>query len=630
MEILFVWIGNYKNINNQGFNFGGELLFRFESGKLIVSRNHLHIPGFFDIFPQELETSTPRAEILNVTGIAGENGTGKSNVLDFLKNLSTYEHEDYLLCFKKDNRYYLAGTECAIELPSEMKIERINKTDAFSSCRFVYLSNIFDITRTEETTESLFNISTNFLIREEGMEGFRANEFLRQITFSLNKKLSALIDFKLPEKIICRINNSVTDQSFNELLGNELNKLVKYIQNRNAQEDDFEFEKNLKLVKKIRGVLQQVLIQQKDDNFYFRFLYHIFTVYLHEVTALPKVLAIFLIKQIYYFEELVLYLTKCLRDKTTIVIRQVEEHVLVGFHKIHNSFQNEFSDLFLKFSKRESLNIRKFKNRWLRATSAKITTIERFTDIFEESSRTNEYINIQYTDPNLQEFIQYYSISFMKTGYLQFEWTELSAGQVALLNIYSRLHYAMKKTPKKFKEIIIIIDEGELYFHPEWQRKWLWYILNVVSTIFHDKQVQIIQSTHSPFVLSDLPNHNVIFLKKDNNGDARVIEGLEDNQLTFAANIHMLLSNSFFMENGLVGEVAKTKINQLIKELQTKNSKEINRNKDEITKQLRYIGEPIVRNKLFSMLSDILTIDYLQVQQRLENIEGILERRGIK
>ncbi|WP_242785643.1 hypothetical protein [Bacillus cereus] len=70
----------YKNINKQGFNFGGEFLFQYDEQNLYVERNEMHIPGFFNIFPKlENYSST----ILNVSAIAGENGTGKTNFLDF-------------------------------------------------------------------------------------------------------------------------------------------------------------------------------------------------------------------------------------------------------------------------------------------------------------------------------------------------------------------------------------------------------------------------------------------------------------------------------------------------------------------------------------------------------------------
>ncbi|WP_242785641.1 hypothetical protein [Bacillus cereus] len=83
------------------------------------------------------------------------------------------------------------------------------------------------------------------------------------------------------------------------------------------------------------------------------------------------------------------------------------------------------------------------------------------------------------------------------------------------------------------------------------------------------------------------------------------------------------------MKNGLVGEVAKFKINNLINLLNNNDPEEIRKNESQISKQIRYIGEPIIRNKLFNMLNNVLTVDYLQVQRKLDEIEKRLNNRGI-
>ena len=50
---------------------------------------------------------------------------------------------------------------------------------------------------------------------------------------------------------------------------------------------------------------------------------------------------------------------------------------------------------------------------------------------------------------------------------------------------------------------------------------------------------------------------------KYENGKCIVVDGLKKDK-TFGANIHTLLSDSFFLEDGLIGEFAKGKINEII------------------------------------------------------------------
>ena len=116
---------------------------------------------------------------------------------------------------------------------------------------------------------------------------------------------------------------------------------------------------------------------------------------------------------------------------------------------------------------------------------------------------------------------------------------------------------------KSYKNVNIILDEVELYYHPQFQK-------NLVNDI--TKSIQEIQGlgeltnfnilflTHSPFILSDIPNDNVLKLKA----------GIPENSInekTFGANIHDLLHNDFFLQDGFMGEFAKEKIEDVIFQL---------------------------------------------------------------
>ncbi|KAA6472442.1 AAA family ATPase [Bacillus cereus] len=617
MEILYLWIRNYRNINNQGFNLGGELLFRYEEHNLSVEKNVMHIPGFFNISSKlEKYSST----VSNVSAIAGENGTGKTNILDFVKYLNKHNIEDYILIYKNsEGDYNIIGAKYNLE-KSPVVIIRKKVSDFLSSFRFIYLSNILDITRSEENSSQLFNISTNFLIKKGGFEQFRASEFLRQINFAADRNFSSLIDFKLPEKITCNLLTEVSNEFFREINS----WYIDIVDNKKVDELD----NSIKNIKKIHGVLKELTNKIKHFEYYGQFISHIILVFWLEILNLPRKIAEYLINNSAMFDDLINFIIKCLRENVDIEIGQLEKFTTEAMREISGLLDYKYiNQIDIKNQKIYS----KFISKFSRSTKYKMETIRIFTDIFEEVDPSDCFetsVKITSNHILLKDFITCYLQSFMKKGYLHFEWLELSAGQVARLNIYSRLYYAMERLPKQLKDVVIIIDEGELYYHPEWQRKWLWYFLKATLSMYIDRRVQIIISTHSPFILSDLPSQNIIFLKKGDNG-VRVIEGLEDNQLTFASNINTLLSNSFFMNNGLVGEVARSKINSLINLLNTEETEEIRKDETQISKQIRYIGEPIIRNKLFDMLNNVLTVDYLQVQRKLDEIEERLNNRGI-
>ncbi|MDV3864766.1 hypothetical protein [Elizabethkingia anophelis] len=109
-----------------------------------------------------------------------------------------------------------------------------------------------------------------------------------------------------------------------------------------------------------------------------------------------------------------------------------------------------------------------------------------------------------------------------------------------------------------YKNVNIIFDEIELYSHPDYQRKFLNDLLFALDSI-HQRydNLNILFITHSPFILSDIPKQNVLFL---DNGVPQDFKRMN----TFGANIHDLLANSFFISDSLMGDFAKEKIDKTI------------------------------------------------------------------
>jgi hypothetical protein len=170
---------------------------------------------------------------------------------------------------------------------------------------------------------------------------------------------------------------------------------------------------------------------------------------------------------------------------------------------------------------------------------------------------------------------------------------QFSTGERYLFNILSRLYYLASSI--KEQNILLFLDETESGFHPEWQRRYFTIFMKFLPKIFENKSLQIILTSHSPFVLSDLPKENVIFLKKGEDGNCQVVDGLHEMKQTFGANIHTLLSDGFFMD-GLMGDFAKGKIDEVIQYL---NGETVNgMDDDKAEKIIQMIGEPILKRHL--------------------------------
>ena len=167
-----------------------------------------------------------------------------------------------------------------------------------------------------------------------------------------------------------------------------------------------------------------------------------------------------------------------------------------------------------------------------------------------------------------------------------------------------------------YDHLNVILEEIELYFHPELQRTYLKRLFDGIKQVDipNIKSLNICFVTHSPFVLSDIPARNILALKKDTRDTEKI------SLSTFGANIHEMLKNSFFLKNGSIGDYASWVITQIIESLQNvADKKEIINTGVELHDKIMLIDEPLVR--------DVLLKEYHKVFPDISKEERIAELR---
>lgn len=166
------------------------------------------------------------------------------------------------------------------------------------------------------------------------------------------------------------------------------------------------------------------------------------------------------------------------------------------------------------------------------------------------------------------KFMRRYRLACSPYYFIDFSWG-LSSGENNLLRLFSSLYYLLdsnRQVKNKHADgevndcntIILVIDEADLTYHPEWQRQFVSVLTAFLPKVYGNcgvKDIQVLLSTHSPLLLGDIPKNNVSYLTSGmENANAEEIE-------TFGQNIHQILKNSFFLSNGTVGAFAEEKIN---------------------------------------------------------------------
>lgn len=260
MELLYLWIGNYKKIIvNEGFNFSAEIRFDYDRHDQIlkVSRNGNYIPDFFNGNMTRKELT----KVTNITAIVGQNGTGKSTLLEYIKTFLTRGrlNKDSIAIFKSNDtgKYYIylpiddtreiqvvaenikfitryvsnllsikkVGNKVTAEKPKQINLE---------NTEFIFFSNVFDTKQSEKSLNKLHNISTNFLLANDferssyvghgALAIHRFREVERQINFINSQKRNIpYISYKLPDKL--RVSFQSTDADDLEYLGMEMHEV---------------------------------------------------------------------------------------------------------------------------------------------------------------------------------------------------------------------------------------------------------------------------------------------------------------------------------------------------------------------------------------------------------------------
>lgn len=138
----------------------------------------------------------------------------------------------------------------------------------------------------------------------------------------------------------------------------------------------------------------------------------------------------------------------------------------------------------------------------------------------------------------------------------------LSSGEKTLLSYFANILGRIRELDDiqaedetynnvKNKSYLILIDEVELHLHPEWQRNFIKQLNDFFTYEDDTKKFQFVIATHSPFVVSDIYDENIIYLGWDN-----------INSKTFGGNIFDIFKDDFYVSN-TIGAFSE----EIIKEL---------------------------------------------------------------
>ena len=255
--------------------------------------------------------------------------------------------------------------------------------------------------------------------------------------------------------------------------------------------------------------------------------------------------------------------------------RQVDYSEAESFIRKRRAIENEgewinrdlcYQVTFLKNTSKEVmekyLELEENKEFYILNKKFKITEDNRFT--LAELEKTKKKIerlekeNLYHSDVWIKHFSsgQYVKFSFLAKLYWFLE------GYIKEKDYYESIietdknEFGMQEVLGEDDTALIFIDEGELFYHPEWQRRYIHTMLDMINSKKNNAKLQIVITTNSPFILSDVLKEDVIYLNQQRRPQKEYDSPL-------GQNIHKLLKDNFFMDY-TIGEYSKKLIENLI------------------------------------------------------------------
>ncbi len=198
---------------------------------------------------------------------------------------------------------------------------------------------------------------------------------------------------------------------------------------------------------------------------------------------------------------------------------------------------------------------------------------------------------------------------------LPFEIVPLSSGEyqyarvLGIVNEFTAKSKMGSRRGVRPDSIVLLLDEPETFMHPEMCRKFLYWVDRIITDNLKDVDVQLIMTTHSPFMLSDAMPSQIIRISVDDDGCCRQI-GANPDFKTYAGDIHAIMANDFFFDYS-IGELSRIRVMTLIDKIKEVGEREV---LDEDAKVLliliremaQEIGDRLLRESMILMIDQIL------------------------
>ena len=487
MQLAYLYIVEHKVLQNIGIPINGEHQCSFSRGELTLEKKSNRVDYYNG---------------LNCSAIIGENGAGKSTILNFIE--SSYKITDssgIIVFFDPDkSKYHIFPIN--IDLKENKVNSAIDYTindnyKYFISRNKIKLVKVNNLTGVEEST---FNNKKerNSFVHDLSLSQYakgnkstiikRTNRLLHFFNhsswFDGFERTKVNFSFKFKVASTAYVNSLLSKKDSLKLHVHEVNLIKEFIEELNSSEvydSNLTIDKLLKInILSIAKVISQISILKKinADNFFLSFL--------------------------------LLFIKKDFSESS--LTRIIQENVAMSYEGYKSDLNN--ADYFIIARKYQSI---------VDVIISIVRILNEYTASYNIGKDNELYSSDTSFIVELTKRIAYLPANVSSN--FSYGWNGFSTGEFAKLNLYSELFNYINDIKEKTREHhIIVMDEVDLYLHPDWQRSFFSELITFLNKEYGRTNVQLLLSTHSPIIIGDFLPEDIVSLRINKDGYTEVVE----------------------------------------------------------------------------------------------------------
>lgn len=609
MKLIYCYIEHFRNIENQDVSLSDEFDCRYRDSKIFIEKreknplmDYIYDNGFMS----------------NLRIIVGKTGSGKTNFLqligmDWWNRKSTADGDAYLLLYKMHNEndffveevglgnktraycftYDFDKHEILKYIPAAYDDHEdtyiINAFDryAFASCPYdnvrqeqMFDNNQFIPRKITQYGKSSVSMECEFL--KEYLSHFSEKSIKRRASFVIGwknwqNKIQSDLDEKLIKREYWTYKDRAEEQRDKNFRNGQYNKPIEY-DKKSTPKSRFIHDLMVDFAIYLRKWAE--LVEYEFPEKYYPYTGIVYDLGIEDPRELPDGKRMGILKRIDWLCQYIDYHTDEITSNRGLVW-QIGSDIRDLFHLLGKMDDKYFTDTEFTIPVMD--------------IDVNGKTVMR--DVFERME--------QYRPDQIGVFTE---------CLLPYHWSYVSSGEYQYAKIWGVLEeygvrVKMMTQGQKYSEaiqpnLILLLDEPENYMHPEMCRTFIRNLNVLLSKRNPNTELQVVISTHSPFMLSDVMASQVIKMDYDENGKCVISESKKP---YYAANIHSIMADGFFLEY-TIGEQARIFLEDKFKLLQRLTC--MNRNlssseKEELTmirSLIPNIGDALIRHCFCMML----------------------------